>query len=86
MYNWDSYVNKWTDAVTKGKMDGEETSTVVYWFAPGHLGNWEYVLNIPITKNNNYRHSLSYTWSKTKSLKIWVKTDLQYIADLYNGN
>ncbi len=44
-YDGDGYVNVRTDAATKEKIDGENTSTEVYWFAPGHLGNRAYVLD-----------------------------------------
>ncbi len=88
-YDRDGYVNVWTDAATKGKIDGEKTSAVGYWFAPGHLGNRAYVLDPPIKNNNAETMAVIIAvlhLVKNKIVKIRVKTDSQYIADLYNGD
>ncbi len=47
----DGYVNAWTDAAKKGEYDGEKNSAEGCWFAPGHIGNMAYVLDLPVKSN-----------------------------------
>ncbi len=74
---------------TKGKTDKEETSGVGYSFAPGHLGNWAYVLDLPMKNSNAETMAVIIAilhLINNKVFKIRVKTDSQYVADVYNGN
>ncbi len=87
-YDSEGFVNIWTDAATKGKGDEDRASAVGHWLGPGHIGNKAYILDPPI--KNNKAETMAIILAilyliRNRVGKIRIKTDSQYLADLYNG-
>ncbi len=87
-YNYQGYINVWTDGACKGKRDNK-ASGLGYWFSPEHSGNYAAALGPPI--KNNKAEVLAVQMAVIHLInngisKIHVRTDSQYFADLFNEN
>ncbi len=86
-HNESGCVTAYTDAATRGKNESDKCSAIDMWFEQNRPGNRSWALDPPL--KNNGAEALAVAMAivslvNDKQSKIRIKTDSQYIADLYN--